>query len=165
MPERGGDDPYAGGGAGGYAPPADGEDKRWRPSRSMSQPLRTVRPPARRTVAPSSMSSVTTSKAARAEANSCSARPMITSSAVDRPEYLTSTPDATRRETRPCSGEPSSTTTTLTPGGTIARSRPISAVAGSGAGDRRSAWRTLVPSTTSRSMPWRILRSSGMGAA
>ena len=145
--------------------PTEGEASRCLPSLSMSQPLRTVRPPRRRTEPASSKSSVTTSRPAASAAKSCSASRRISSSAVKRPEYRTSTPEATRRETRPCSGEPSRTTTTATPAGTMARSRPISAAAGSAEGERVRAWRTFVPSTTSRSMPSRTFRSSGMESA
>ena len=147
---------------GGASPgrPDTGADRRCFSSLPISHAFRTTRPPERRTVPDSSMSSVTTRIPEVSGRYLSWIRWAISSSAVDRPEYRTSTPDATCRATSPCSGEPSRTTVMATAGGTTERSRPINAAAGSGAGERRSANKTFVPSTTRRVTPSRTRRSS-----
>ena len=141
--------------------PGDGAERRWRSSLLTSQPVRTVLAPDRRAALDRSMSSVMTSVSVGWWRDGSSSRRTMNSSAVARPAYRTSTPEATCRATSPCSGEPSRTTVMATAGGTMARSRPIRAAAGSGVGDRWRAWSTLLPSTTIRATPSSTRRSSG----
>ena len=64
-----------------------------------------------------------------------------------------SVPAATRSPRMPRSGAPSNTSSMPMAAGTIARNRPINAACGAAPGLRDRAWRRLVPSMRSRSVP------------